>query len=454
MTHPTKVSRRQFVQTAAAATATFTIVPRHVLGGPQFVAPSEKINFAIVGCGGQGGGIGRAMGSSKLTQVVALCDVNMEDERTKRTRDQFPTVPKFQDFRVMFDKLGNEIDACSIGVPDHSHFPIAMLAMSMGKHVYVEKPLAHTFEEVELLMAAEKKYGVVCQMGNQGHSGGNYHQFKAWTEAGIIKNVTRVDGCMNKPRRWHGWKIDRYPQGGTPPETMDWDTWAGTAPQHPYSNQYDPGNWRSWFDYGNGALGDWGPHILDTTHRFLELGLPTEVEAVKLEGRNDYIFPQASTITFRFPARGDMPPCEVNWFDGKGNPPPQREELPEGKRAPLYGKVIYSDDLVFQGGTHGATLSVISPNKAKEVAASAPSYNVGSEHRNNFLLACKGEEKVRSPFDVGGPLTQVLLLGVIAQRTGGLLKFDPKTKQIANNTTANKLLNPPPREGWESFYQL
>jgi hypothetical protein len=329
-----------------------------------------------------------------------------------------------------------------------------MLAMSMGKHVYVEKPLAHTFEEIQLLMAAEEKYGVACQMGNQGHSGGNYHQFKAWTEAGIIKNVTRIDGFMTKARRWHGWTVDGYPEGGTPPETMDWDTWAGTAPKHPYSKLYDSGNWRGWFDYGNGAIGDWGPHILDTSHRFLKLGLPTEIETVKLEGSNECIFPQASTIVFRFPARGDMPPCEVRWYDGAKNPAPSPKELPKGKRIPRYGKIIYSDDLVFQGGTHSDTLSVVSPSKAKEVAASAPSYGSGSKHFDNFLLSCKGDEKTRSPFKVAGPLTQVLLLGVIAQRTGGLLKFDSKTNQITNNATANKLLNPPPRKGWESFYQL
>jgi len=447
------INRRR-VLAGAAATAAFTIVPRHVLGGAGYVAPSEKIRLAIIGCGNQGGGIGRHMGSNKMSRVVALCDVAMEDGRTKKTREVFPDAPTFRDFRKMFDKLGDDIDACSIGVPDHAHFPIAMLAMSQGKHIYVEKPLANTFEECELMIAAEKKYGVACQMGNQGHSGNNPMQFKTWVEAGIIKNVKRIDAFMNSARRWHGWKIDGYPEGESCPPGMDWDTWTGTAEMHPYSRRYDPGNWRSWYIYGNGAFGDWGPHILDTAHRFLKLGLPTEIEAVKREGPNDYIFPQASTVAFRFPARKNMPACEVTWYDGRGNLPPRPDCLEPERKLNRPGKVIYGQDLTFLGGSHGSVLRVIPESKMKELSSSLPKWPGQSDHHQNFLLACRGEEKTHSPFHVSGELTQVFMLGVIAQRLGGTLKFDPKTRRITNNDVADRMLRTAPRKGWESYYKL
>ena len=320
------LSRRQFGRLAAGSAA-FSLIPGRVMGA------NEKVNVAVIGCGGMGAGDAKSVFNTGLVNIVALCDVALGSKHTAGIEKQFPGIPKFKDFRQMFDKMSDEIDACTIGVPDHAHFPIAMLAMSLGKHVYVEKPLAHTFNEIELMIAAEKKYKVSCQMGNQGHSGGNYFQFKAWKEAGIIKDVTKVTAFMNSPRRWHGWKIDGYPQGEEIPEGLDWDTWLGTAPEHPYSSKLHPGNWRSWFDYGNGAFGDWGPHILDTVHRFLNLGMPEKITAEKRDGPNDYIFPQASTIRFDFPAREGEPPCEITWYDGTKNLPPRPDELEKRAQA-------------------------------------------------------------------------------------------------------------------------
>lgn len=444
------ISRRHFIKTAVAASTMYSILPSSVLGA------NEKVNLACIGIGGQGGGIANTLFNTGHANVVALCDVNMGAKSTAGLTNKFPDAPKFKDFRKMFDKMEKDIDAVSIGVPDHSHFPISMLAMSLRKHLYVEKPLAHTFEEVELMMKAEKKYKVSAQMGNQGHSGNNYFQFKAWVEAGIIKDVTDVTAYMNEPRRWHGWKIDGYPTGEIKPETLDWDVWLATAQYHPYSSKLAPGNWRSWYDFGNGAFGDWGPHTLDTIHRFLKLGLPSEIEAVKLEGPNNFIFPQASTIAFSFPARGDMPPMKITWYDGTKNLPPRPKELEEGRKIEACGKIIYSKELVFKGGTHGDTLRIIPEAKMRDMKDKLPDISgKHSDHYENFLLACKGEEKTRSSFDISGPLTQVFLLGVIAQRLGGKLIFDRETKQITNNKTANQLLiGPPPRKGWEQFYKL
>ena len=342
----------------------------------------------------------------------------------------------------------------AIATPDFSHFPVAMACMVAGKHDYVEKPLAHTFEEVDLLIEQAARTGVVTQMGNQGHSGPNYFQFKAWSEAGIIKNVHRIDAHMNSPRRWHGWAVYGFDRGQPMPEGLDWDLWHAGRPMHPFSERLHPGNWRSWFEYGNGAFGDWAPHILDTAHRFLDLGLPESIEAVKRDGPNDYIFPQASTIRFNFPSRGEHPPCVVTWYDGVDNLPQLPAEETGERQA--NGKYIYSDDLIFKGGTHSAPLGIIPAEKMREVGPSLPKFpQKNSDHFANFALACLGQEEARSPLSISGPLSQVFILGVIAQRLGGTLKFDREQRRFVDHPFANNLLSgPPPQRGWEASYRI
>ncbi len=441
------LSRRQFAKGAAAG-AFYSLIPGRVMGA------NEKVNVAFIGCGGMGAGDAKSVMRTGLVNPVALCDVAMGSKRTAELESQFPGVPKFKDFRKMFDQLGKDIDACTIGVPDHAHFPIAMRAMAEGIHCYVEKPLAHTFQEIELMIAAEKKHKVSCQMGNQGHSGPNYHQFKAWKEAGVIQDVTKITAYMNGGRRWHGWKIDGY-ETDPMPEGLDWDTWLGTAANRPFSKKLHPGNWRSWFEFGNGAFGDWGPHILDTCHRFLNLGMPNKITAVKRDGPNDFIFPQATTIRFDFPAREGEPPCAITWYDGKKNQPERAEELDKGREMGGAGKVIYGKDLVFKGSTHGSPLRIIPESKMKDMAKDLPKFEGGSGHHLNFIRGAKREEETRSPFHISGPLSQMFCLGVIAQRMGGTLEFDRKTQRITNNKIADALLEgPPPRKGWEEYYKV
>lgn len=443
------LTRRRFLGRSLAATAASAFTIRRGHSAPA----SEKVSMAFVGIGQRAEEDARSLIKTGLVNVVAFCDV--DTAQGARLRKEHPRVPHFQDFRRMFDKLGDRIDAVCVGTPDHTHFPVCMLAASLGKHFYVEKPLTHTFREADLLVAAEKKFKVAAQMGNQGHSGENFYQFKAWTEAGIIRDVTRIDAFMNSPRRWHPWKFDGYQTGEEVPATIDWDVWTGPANEHPFSKYLHPGNWRSWFDYGNGAFGDWGPHILDTCHRFLKLGLPTVIEAVKLEGRRKEIFPMASTIRFGFPARAGMPACEVFWHDGVGNAPPLPPEM-QGMKLPANGKIIRSKDLVFTGQTHESTLSIVPREKAAELKGRLPDHRSKEtrSHFLNFVLACKGEMECKSTMAVAAPLTQVFLLGVIAQRLGGRLEFDPAARRITNNPAADALLNPPPRKGWEEFYQI
>jgi len=472
-----EVSRRWFLKRAALFSATAAAAPQFLSAksAPVTLAkPGERVNLACCGIGNRGGEDIQDFYRTGLANFVAFCDVDMGAPHTLKTLQQFPDVPRFKDFREMFDKMGSQIEAVCIGVPDFSHFPICIEAMSRGIHVYVEKPMARTFNEVELLMKAAEKYPkVVTQMGNQGHSEANYFQFKAWVDAGIIKDVTAITAHMNSPRRWHGWDthIKSFPPAEPIPETLDWDKWLTTRPFHEYNHDYVNGQWRCWYDFGLGALGDWGAHIIDTAHQFLDLGLPNEIEAVKLEGYNPFFFPQASTLSFKFPKRGEMPPVAITWYDGVKNLPP----LPDGygtstldpnipppsngaiKPATLNpGKIIYSKELTFKGGSHGSTLSIIPEEKAKEMAAQLPEVPVSpSNHHKNFLLAVKGQEETRSPFHIAGPLSQVLCLGVLAQQMNTKLKFDREKKIITNNKVANELLvGPPPRKGWEEYYKV
>ena len=278
---------------------------------------------------------------------------------------------------------------------------------------------------------------------------------------------------MNSRRRWHGWdpEMSQYPAKMPMPETLDWDTWLTTAWHHDYNSDYHHGQWRCWYDFGMGALGDWGAHIIDTSHQFLDLGLPYEIDPVMLKGHNPFFFPMSSTIAFKFPERGNMPAVDITWYDGLDNrpplpkgygiseidpniPPPSDGSLQPAKLNP--GKIIYSKELTFKGGSHGSTLSIIPEKKAKEMEISLPEVPESpSNHFANFLLACKGEEECRSSFDIAGPLSQVFTLGVLAQRLNTKLVFDRETKQITNNPLANLLLvGEVPRKGWEEFYKL
>lgn len=476
----TSASRREFLRRMSLLTATAAFsglapitaeAARKVK--PRKIAPSEKVNLACIGIGFRGGEIIRDLYETGHCNIVALCDVDMGAPHTEAILKQFPDVPRFNDFRKMFDKMASQIDAVSVGTPDFSHFPATMLAMSLGKHVYVEKPMAHTFEEVNLMMKAAKRTGVVTQMGNQGHSEANYFQFKAWKEAGIIKDVTAITAHMNNPRRWHSFdsNMKSMPPAQPVPSTLDWDSWLSAKPYHDFNKDYVNGQWRCWYDFGMGALGDWGAHIIDTAHEFLELGLPTEIDMVYANGHNPFFFPYSSTIRFHFPERKGMPACDITWYDGLDNlpsvpagygnvqldpsiPPPGNGQIVPSKLNP--GKIIYSKELTFKGGSHASTLQIIPEEKAREMEAKLPFVpQTTSNHYANFLLACKGQERARSPFAVAGPLSQVFCLGVIAQRLNTKLKFDPKTQQFIGNDRANELLRgPEPRKGWKYFYNL
>jgi predicted dehydrogenase len=468
-------SRRSFIKKSATVGGLLILPSHFVLGrnSSSGQAPSDKINLAAVGIGNRGLANIKMAHSTGHCNIVALCDVDLKAKHTQEILKQFAATGNksghqkakiFTDFRKMFDTMADDIDAVLISTPDHAHFACTMLAMSLGKHVYTEKPLTHTFGQAErLIQMAAKNPNLVTQMGNQGHSGANYFQFKTWAKAGIIKDITRITAHMNNPRRWHNWgtTVSEYPKEQMP-DGIDWDQWIDSAAnEHPFSKRLHPQEWRSWYDYGSGCFGDWGPHILDTCHHFLNLGLPEKVTAVFRDGVNasDLVYPQATTIKFEFPERGaGLPACTVNWFDGVNNVPKiEGRFTTDGKDKILKtpGKVLYGKGITFQGGAHGSPLRIVPREKYISMHSTLPKFSQkNSNHYANFLLSIKGEEKSRSPFSISGPLTQVFNIGALCQRFGGDIKFDREKKQITNNPAANALLDPPPRKDWEQFYKI
>lgn len=474
------ITRRNFLKTMGASALTMALggigntLAAAAPGREPKQAKKDKVKIAYIGIGNRGEQNIHEFANTGMVDVTVLCDIDMGAEHTRKAMNMYPDAKRFRDFRDMFDKAAGDFDAVAVSVPDHMHFPIAMLAMANGKHIYLEKPMCRTFLEGELMMEMAKRHPeVVTQVGNQGHSEGNYFQFKAWKDAGIIKDVTAITAHMNNSRRWHNYdsKIMRMPGGENMPADIDWDTWTGPCAYHGFSDKYHQGNWRCWYDYGMGALGDWGAHLLDTAHEFLELGLPYEVSMEYANGHNSYFFPYSSTIKFRFPARAGMPPCDVTWYDGLDNLPPvpsnygdseynpnvpstNQGDTPVSKLNP--GKIIYGRDLTFKGSSHGSTLSILPSANANDIKSQLPEVPESpSNHYVNFLRACQGTEKTRSPFEINGVLSQVFCLGVIAQRLNDRLYFDARTKQFTNNAFANALLSGmPPRKGWEDFYKL
>jgi len=479
--------RRDFIKKTGVSLGSLFVIPSHVLFGKKeikdvngkvtqkaVILPNDKINLACCGIGNRGVSVIRDLYATGAANVISLCDVNLGAKKTMKSMQLHSRASQHKDFRKMFDKIGDKIDAVSIATPDFSHFPISILAMSLGKHVYVEKPLTRTFNESEILIRAAKKFKVATQMGNQGHCQDNYYQFKSLVEKGIIKDVEKITVHMNGGRRWHGWdtNIKSFPSSLSIPKTLDWDTWLMSYPNHGFHKDFIDGQWRCWYEFGNGALGDWGAHLMDGIHEFLDLGLPSKIQPTKITGHNNFFYPQSSTLKFSFPKRGQMPKVQLTWYDGVDNLP----ELPteygglevdtnaktsEGMVKPKFktlrpGKVIYGKDLTLKGGSHHRTLSAIPNSNGKDIQKNLTEYfKSDTNHFMNFLNAARGKEKTLSPFEVSASLSQVFCLGTIAQQLNRTIEFDRKTKTITNDDFANRLLKGHlPRKGWEEFYKM
>ena len=438
------ISRRDFMGGAAAAMA-FTFVPSSVLAQP----PSGKINVASIGSGGMGGGNTNACAAAGAN-IVALCDVDWD--RAADTFKKFPDAKKYKDFRKMLDEQKN-IDAVIVATPDHFHTVAAMAAMRRGKHVYVQKPLTRLVSEARALTEAARKYKVVTQMGNQGHSGNGVRDICEWIWAGVIGEVQEVHAWTNRPVWPQG--IDR-PKGEDPvPNTLDWDLWIGPSPKRPYvKGVYNPFSWRGWWDFGGGALADMACHVLDPVFWALKLKYPTSVEASCTTVNNE-TFPLASVVHYEFPAREGMPAVKVHWYDG-GIKPERPKELETGR--PLNqaaSNVLFMGSKgVLRCGEYGDNPQLLPYERNRDFANNKPPQTltrIKTGHEGNWLEACKTGGQATSNFDYAGPLTEMVTMGNLAIRpenVGKKLEWDGANMRVTNDEKANEYVQMHYREGW------
>jgi predicted dehydrogenase len=484
-----------------------------------FKSPNEKLNIGSIGAGGQAASnIGAA---APTENIVALCDV--DDKRAAQTFERFPKATRYKDFRQMLDKEGKNIDACIVAIPDHMHATAAMWAMERQKHVYVQKPLVRTIWEARQLRAAAEKYKVATQMGNQGYSNEGTRQCAEMIWNGDIGKVSEVHAWTDRPLWPQG--LTEIPKPDPVPPTLDWNLWLGVAEDRPFTAGgktepdrwggyfYQPFNWRGFFDFGCGAIGDMACHILGAPNMALHLSRRkvVGVECIKKEGASPFMFPKASVIRFDFAAYEDMPALKVFWYDGLKESP-KIQGVPEGewvgdppslglggrggqgggrgqggpggrggqggaasyefrspgrvfdyaqfeamKAAPKDqlrfptpdGSVFLGDQGVLTTGTYGEVTRLLPVEKMKDYRMPPPLLTRSPGHMRDFIRACKGGDPACSNFDVAAPFVEWMLLGVIALRHEGKLEYDPDKMLITNNKDANKLLKPNFRKGWD-----
>lgn len=437
------VTRRSFVNTAAGAAA-FTIVPRHVLGH-GYRAPSDTLNVACIGVGGMGRNDVRGMEGEN---IYALCDVDL-----KAADDAFRTyrqAKQYRDYRVMLEREAKNFDAVTVTTPDHSHAAAAIMALKLGKHVYCQKPLARTIGEVHAMMDAARASTTATQMGNQGHAGDGTRQMREWVEAGVIGTVREVHFWTNRPI-WPQ-AIERPLEAYNPPTSLDWNLWLGPTAERPYAPAYAPFRWRGWWDFGTGALGDMACHIMDAAFWILDLRDPAWI-APESSTLFTETAPKSSRITYHFPARGTRPEVTVVWRDG-GLFPTAPAGWPAEERWPPAddgGQLWLGSEGAMVAGTYGGSPRLVDPKRDKELKANPPPivYPRVESVYAEWIAACKGGPPAGSNFvDHAGPLTEMVLLGNLAIRTGRTLTFDANGK-ITDADIPREWYTPPYRDGWK-----
>ena len=445
-----------------------------------YKSPNERLNIAAIGSGGKGAS---DIAGCATENIVALCDV--DEKRAARTFERYDKAPKYKDFRQMLDKEGRNIDAVIVATPDHMHATATMWCMERGKHVYTQKPLTRTIWEARELTKAAAKYKVATQMGNQGYSNPGTRQCAEMIWAGEIGEVREVHAWSNRPIWPQG--LTATPKTEPAPATFDWQQWLGPAQDRPYSSAYAPFAWRGFFEFGCGALGDMACHILGAPNVALMLGAPASVECISQEGKSEFMFPKKSVIRFDFPARANMPPVKIFWYDGCIDPPFRPEglakteilgDLPRARTAaaakprpqtpPRTDSISALDQMVnrlanrgsngslFVGnkglittGTYGEGTRLLPASKMEDYEAPAPLLTRSPGHYRDWIRACKGGDPACSNFSVAGPFTEWILLGSLSLRFEGKLEWDSEKMRITNNREANELVRPKFRKGWQ-----
>ncbi len=440
-----RLSRRDFMG-AAAAVAAFTVVPRHVLGGAGQTPPSEKVNVAAIGAGGMGSSNTNACAAAGAN-IVALCDVDWA--RAADTFKKFPNAKQYKSFVEMLDKEGKNIDAVIVATPDHMHAIASIAAMRRGKHVYCQKPLTRLVSEARAMTEAARKYKVVTQMGNQGHSGDGVRNICEWIWAGAIGEIREVHAWTNRPVWPQG--IDRPKEVDEIPSTLDWNLWLGPAPERPFNRIYLPFNWRGWWDFGGGALADMACHVLDPVFWALKLKYPTSVEASCTEV-NKETFPLASIVHYEYPAREGMPAVKVHWYDG-GLKPEKPEVLGNMRIGQAASNVLFiGSKAVLRCGEYGDDPHLFPLELHKDYQRPARTLKrITTSHEGNWLEAIRTGGQATSNFDYAGPFTEMVTMGNLAIRpenVGKRLLWDGENMRVTNDEKANDYVQMHYREGW------
>jgi predicted dehydrogenase len=447
----TGLSRRTFLKSSAAAAVTVPMfVPSSAFGA------NDKIALAWVGIGNQGG---RDLKNAVRHggQAIALADVSQKI--IDRGKTQFKGAKMYKDFRKMLSEMGDKVDAVGVGTPDHTHFAITYMAMSMGKHVFVEKPLAHSLWEIRTLqeLAARKK--LITQMGNQGHAFEGARLVKEWYQAGLIGDVKEIITWTDRPAG--GWGFSgqvqtAFPKADPTPKGMAWDLWVGPCEKKvPFSKRFHPTTWRPWWDFGCGGLGDIGCHTIDTPYWAMDLGNPTRVEVEMHDKPNNLHTPNGSVVTYKFPARGKRSAVALKWYEG-----PTRPKAPKG----YDHSISKHGGLIMVGSKGGICHSGMRPNSpllypkakwesykskdnaTKRVPKTLPRVKNGIQ--GDWMQAMRDGKKACSDFSYSAPLAEVIVLGTLAIRTGKALDWDAKTQTIKGNDAAKALFKIPARKGW------
>ena len=472
-------NRRDFIKTSAIAAAAFMIVPRHVLGGPGYLAPSDRLIIAGIGVGGKGQSDIAMFAKSGKADIAYLCDV--DDRRAATSVKNFPKAKYYKDYREMLDKEHKNFDAVSISTPDHNHAIQALAAMQLGKHVYVQKPLTHDIYEARILTAAAKKYKVVTQMGNQGASNDGPRQMKEWYEAGLIGDVHTVYAWTDRPV---------WPQGipwpakkSEIPKELDWNLWLGTAPEKDFVDKLVPFNWRGWWDYGTGALGDMGCHLIEAPFSVLNLKYAKEVEAsvgsVYVDEFKRGYFPEScppsSHVTLKFPktdkTKGDV---TLHWMDGGIQPErPAELEANETFGDGGNGTLFIGTKGKMMSETYSANPKLLPLSRNKDIKVKEKYARVKDGANGHYAqwidaaIAGYGKQEVSSPFEIAGPLTEALLMANLAIRSFDIKKnvngkntypgrymkmlWDNENMKISNFDEANQFVKREYRSGWNNL---
>ena len=440
-----QLNRRDFLRSAALNSAGLVILSNsRLVRGTQ---ANEKLNVACIGVGGRGAADVNGVGATE--NIYALCDV--DEKHAAQTFEKYPQAKRYKDFRRMLDEIQDKIDAVVVGTPDHIHAVAGMAAMKLGKHCYCEKPLTHSVYEARQManLAREKK--LVTQMGTQIHAENNYRRVVELVQTNAIGKIREVHVWLAADFKGPPTPTDIFqpnlPSDSPPvPETLDWDLWLGPAPWRPYNHIYLPANWRKWWDFGTGTLGDMGCHIIDPVFWALDLGYPTSVEANPNKFTKEG-YPTETTVHWEFPARGDLPAVTVTWNDGNRRPD-RPAELEAGRKLPSQGGLYYGEKGTILA-PHGSTPMLIPYSKMRGVKMPEPFLGRGVNHYQDWIKACKGGPKPLANFDYAGPLSETILLGNVAALAGEKVLWDGPNLRATNVPEANEHLKRNYRAGWQ-----